>query len=108
GAASAEESPDKRTRRASEREDVMTVDKAEGVRRGRLAIGDAELVVPLAEGVLVADQALAIHTANEAAADLLGWGDPSELVRAASEAAWGLFEHGQVSEVVDALARTGR
>lgn len=77
-------------------------------RAGRLAIGEAELVVPLAEGVLVADQALAIHTANEAAADLLGWDDPSALVQAAADSAWELLETGQVSEVLDALGRTGR
>ncbi len=75
---------------------------------GRLTIGEAELVVPLAEGVLVADQLLTIHTANEAAADLLGWDDPSALVHAATTAAWELFETAQVSEVLDALGRSGR
>lgn len=86
----------------------QAVDTTEPARAGRLAIGDAELVVPLAEGVLVADHTLAIHTANEAAADLLGWGDPSELVRAAMDSAWELLEVGQVSEVLDALGRAGR
>lgn len=85
-----------------------TVDTHEPAHAGRLAIGDAELVVPMAEGVLVADHLLSIHTANEAAADLLGWHDPSELVRAAADAAWALLEKGQVSEVLDALSRTGR
>lgn len=85
--------------------ETMETDPGRG---GHLAIGDAELVVPLAEGVLVADHTLAIHTANEAAADLLGWHDPSALVQAATDAVWELLEAGQVSEVLDAISRTGR
>lgn len=85
-----------------------TMEMAEPARAGRLAIGDAELVVPLAEGVLVADHALGIHTANEAAADLLGWEDPSALVQAAADSAWELLETGQVSEILAAISRTGR
>lgn len=88
--------------------DIDTIGTTEPARAGRLAIGDAELVVPLAEGVLVADPSLAIHTANEAAADLLGWDDPSALVQAASDDVWELLERNQVSEVLDSLSRTGR
>lgn len=64
--------------------------------------------VSLVEGVIVTDESFVVQTANDAAADLLGWTEPSELVRHHQDAAGDLFDDDRRQEVLAALEQRGR
>lgn len=72
------------------------------------AVIDPERVVPLSEAVIVADHSFVVQAANDAAAHLLRWPDPYELVRDLNQVPWSIFGAQQLREIQVALVMRGR
>lgn len=65
-------------------------------------------LLPLAEAVIVADHDLSIQTANQAAADLLGWESPVALVGDLVGTTWQIFDPPRRRDIQVGLVMRGR
>jgi EAL domain-containing protein (putative c-di-GMP-specific phosphodiesterase class I) len=77
-------------------------------RDARAATIDPERVVPLSEAVIVADHSFAVQSANDAAADLLGWIDPQSLVRDLNQVSWSIIGSSLLREIQLELVKRGK
>lgn len=90
---------------------MRTIDLTMARRERRLARDatiDSDRLVPLSEGVIEADDGFCVRAVNIAAADLLGWDDPSLLAHDLRCTDWALLDQDVRGAIQHALALRGR
>ena len=80
----------------------------QATRQARSALIDPERVVPLSEGVIVADHSFEVQAANDTAAQLLGWDEPCSMVQDLNDVHLSIFGKVRLREIQVALVMKGR